>query len=248
MKIIILKISLIALWAAIYSCSNDTEMKKDSHYNVARLKEPMQIDASWDKPQWKNVQAVDISNYMGDIPGFKPEAQAKMMYDDDNLYVIFHVNDQFVRCITNEINGPVWEDSAVEFFFAPDSKQPLLYFNLEINCGGTPLMHYNLVPRKEFTELPKEEIEKIEIAHTLPQIIDPEMKDPVTWTLEYRIPIAMLEKYSTITQPKKGVEWKANFYKIAENNSNHHYITWSVVELEEPDFHRPEFFGRLIFE
>jgi hypothetical protein len=248
MKTIILKISLIALLTAIYSCSNDTEMKKESHYNVARLKEPLTIDANWDKLQWQNVQAVDISNYMGDIPAFKPEAQAKMMYDDDNLYVIFHVKDQFVRCITNEINGPVWEDGAVEFFFAPDSKQPLLYFNLETNCGGTPLMHYNLVPRKESTELPKEEIEKIEIAHTLPQIIDPEMKDPVTWTLEYRIPIAMLEKYSIITHPKKGVEWRANFYKIAENNSNHHYITWSVVELDKPDFHRPEFFGRLIFE
>jgi hypothetical protein len=248
MKSIILKIGLLAFLLAIYSCSNKTEMKKETLYNVSRLKEPMKIDANWEKPQWKNVQAVSISNYMGEIPGFKPDAQAKMMYDDENLYVIFQVKDCFVRCLTNEINGPVWEDGAVEFFFAPDSKQPLLYFNLETNCGGTPLMHYNLVARKESKELAKDDIKMIEIAHTLPQIIDPEMKDPVTWTLEYRIPIAMLEKYSAITHPAKGVEWKANFYKIAENNSNHHYITWSVVEIEKPDFHRPEFFGKLIFE
>ena len=248
MKNIILKISLIVLFVVIYSCKNETLMKKDSVYIVARLKQPMTIDAVWDKPQWKNLQPLDITNYMGTIPEFKPEAQAKMMYDEDNLYVIFHVRDRYVRCITSEINGPVWEDGAVEFFFAPDLKTPLIYFNLETNCGGTPLMHYNLVPRKESIELSADDIRKIEIAHTLPRIIDPEMKDPVAWTLEYRIPLTILEKYGSLTRPAKGVEWKANFYKIAENNSNPHYITWSVIQIDKPDFHRPEFFGKLIFE
>jgi hypothetical protein len=248
MKNIILKISLIALFVVIYSFSSETTMKKESVYNVARLNQPMKIDAVWDKPQWKNIKPVDITNYMGDIPAFKPEAQAKMMYDNEYIYVIFHVKDRYVRCLTKEINGPVWEDGAVEFFFAPDSKLPLLYFNLETNCGGTPLMHFNIVPREKSKQLEKDDIKKIEIAHSLPQIIDPEMKDPVTWTLEYKIPLSMLEKYSSVTHPKKGVEWKANFYKIAENNSNHHYITWSVIENDKPDFHKPQFFGKLIFE
>jgi hypothetical protein len=242
------KISLITLLVVIYSFSREPMMKKESVYKVVRLSQPMNIDAVWDKPQWKNVQPVRIVNYMGTIPEFKPEAQAKMMYDDENLYVIFHVKDRYVRCITDRINGPVWEDGAVEFFFAPDENKPLIYFNLETNCGGTPLMHYNFVPRKESKELAVDDIKKVEIAHTLPGIIDPEMKEPVTWTLEYRIPISMLEKYSVVTRPRKGIEWRANFYKIAENSSNPHYITWSVVEKDKPDFHRPEFFGKLIFE
>jgi hypothetical protein len=248
MKRLITILGLTAIILVNYSFSSGTIMKKESVYKISRLKQPMKIDANWDKAQWKNVQPVDITNYMGDIPGFKPAAQAKMMYDDNNIYVIFHVNDRFVRCLTKDINGPVWEDGAVEFFFAPDSDKPLLYFNLETNCGGTPLMHFNLVPRKESKSLSKEDIQKIELAHTLPQIIDPEIKDPVTWTLEYRIPIAMLEKYSVITHPKSGVVWKANFYKIAENSTNPHYITWSVVENDKPDFHKPEFFGKIIFE
>jgi hypothetical protein len=248
MKSIMAAISLTVLLVSIYSFSNHSEMKKDSVYKVARLNQPMKVDANWGKPQWKNIQSVNIINYMGTIPKFRPEAQAKMMYDEENIYVIFHVFDRFVRCLTKEYNGPVWEDGAVEFFFAPDSSLPLLYFNLETNCGGTPLMHFNLVPRKEFKELSKDDIKKIEIAHSMPQIIDPEMTDPVEWTLEYRIPIAMLVKYSTITHPKKGIEWRANFYKIAENSSNPHYITWSVVENNKPDFHLPQFFGKLRFE
>jgi hypothetical protein len=109
-------------------------------------------------------------------------------------------------------------------------------------------MHYNIVPRKESKHLEAGDLKKIEIAHTLPQIVDPELTEPVTWTLEYRIPLAMLQKYAPVTKPAKGVQWRANFYKIAENNSNPHYLTWSLVENRIPDFHLPAFFGTITFE
>lgn len=171
-----------------------------------------------------------------------------MMYDDDNIYVIFHVEDQYVRCVAEGINDSVWEDSCVQFFFAPDTKLPEIYFNLEVNCGGTPLMHYNLVPRKDIKTLDVNDIKKIEIAHTLPVKIDPEITKPVTWTIEYKIPLAMISKYSKITYPKSGVIWRANFYKCAEKNSNPHFITWSKITNSVPDFHLPKFFGTLKFE
>lgn len=237
------------------SCSNKHKsetpvdiVKKETSYNVKRLEQSMIIDASWDKTQWQNISAVSITNYMGSVPKLKPVVEAKMMYDDNNIYVIFRVQDQYVRCLTSEFNGPVWEDSACEFFFAPDSSYKERYFNIEMNCGGTPLMHFNLVPRVETKVLDIEDIKQIEIAHSLPQIVDPEINTPVTWTLEYKIPLSMLEKYSGVTHPQKGVEWRANFYKIAENNSNPHYITWAVVENDKPNFHLPQFFGKLKFE
>lgn len=232
----------------MFPFSMQEEVKRISVYNVYKLKQSMKIDANWNKSQWQNIKAIDIKNYMGDKPSFRPFVQAKMMYDDGNIYVIFHVQDKFVRCITKDINGPVWEDSCVEFFFSPDTSLPQRYFNLEINCGGTPLMHYNTVPKKELSELAVDDIKKIEIAHSLPKIIDPEIAEPNTWTAEYSIPIVMLEKYSKVTYPKPGIDWRANFYKIAENNSNTHYMTWSVVDNIRPDFHLPHFFGLIKFQ
>jgi hypothetical protein len=164
--------------------------------------------------------------------------------------VIFKVDDAYVRCNTKEINGPVWEDSCVEFFFSPDAKLPLRYFNLEINCGGIPLMHYNTFAKKEITELKVEEIQKIEIAHSYAPAGDKEIPGPLTWTLEYRIPLTILEKYSQVTHPAKGVIWRANFYKIAHKSSHPHYASWNLVEIDptDVDMHTPEYFGELKFE
>jgi hypothetical protein len=216
-------------------------------YEVYRIGQTMKIDGDWNKPQWEERKAVLIDNYMGSPPGYFPGVKARMMYDRENLYLIFMVRDRYVRCLTAEINGPVWEDACVEFFFSPDTGFPGRYFNLEINCGGTPLMHYNRIPDKDITPLDANDIKRIEIAHSLPGRIDPEIQEPVTWTVEYRIPVEMLEKYSKITHPEPGIEWRANFYKIAENSSNPHYLTWSPVENDEPNFHLPQYFGLIKF-
>ncbi|MGV3685885.1 MAG: carbohydrate-binding family 9-like protein [Daejeonella sp.] len=213
-------------------------------YKVKKLKGNMKIDADWNKAQWRNIKPLNITNLMGKAPSFIPAAQAKMMYDEKNLYVIFRVNERFIKVVTDKINGPVWRDSAVEFFFSPDATEPLKYFNLETNGGGTPLLGYNGDRRIQVDEM---DIRKIEIAHTLPKLVDPEMTEPREWVIEYRIPVLMLEAYSKITRPAKGVEWRANFYKIAENTSNIHFLTWSVVKNDKPNFHLPRFFGTLKF-
>jgi len=57
----------------------------------------------------------------------------------------------------------------------------------------------------------------------------------------------MLRKYAKITQPKKGVTWKANFYKTSSRSTNPHYITWSEVKNPKPQFHLPQFFGNITF-
>jgi hypothetical protein len=217
-------------------------------YNVSRLAQSFDIDANWEKPQWQDIEAIEIRNYIGDIPGFKPYTEVKMMYDHDHIYVIFRVHDKYVMCENENINDPVWQDSAVEFFFAPDNELTKRYFNLEVNCGGTPLMGYNIVPREKFVRLETNDIEEIQIAHSLPKIVYPEIKEEVTWTIEYKIPIGMLEKYAKLTRPETGVTWKANFYKIAINTSNPHFITWSPITNDKLDFHQPEFFGNIVFK
>lgn len=225
--------------------NNSASVKTASVYKIKKLKKSIQIDGDWDKRAWHSCKAIEIKNPLINKAQFTPAVQAKMMYDDENIYVIFRVQDRYVRSVTKEINGPVYKDSAVEFFFSPDTSLPASYFNLEVNCGGTPLLGYNSLPR---VRPEVDDIKKIEIGHSLPQLVDPEITEPVTWTIEYRIPLNMLEKYSNVTRPQKGVTWRANFYKIAEITSNPHYLTWSPIDKSKTSFHLPQYFGLLEFQ
>tara|TARA_R110002111_G_scaffold219852_1_gene282009 strand:+ start:135 stop:968 length:834 start_codon:yes stop_codon:yes gene_type:complete len=258
MKAILISLSLLTL-PLFYSYLNKittdpvkselTPIKEKAEYLVKKLKkDSMPIDANWDKAQWKKIKPVTLDYKMGDEPKFTPKVQAKLMYDEENIYGIFKVEDRYVRSIVREYNGNVSGDSCVEFFFSPDSDLPLSYFNLEINAGGTPLIFYVSKPWDKFTKLGKEDIEQIEIAHSLPEVVDPEITEPTTWYIEYRVPLAMLKKHSKVTPPKSGTIWKANFYKTGSRTSNPNFLTWSYVDNPKPNFHLPQFFGTLKFQ
>jgi hypothetical protein len=241
----LLKYGIIVLLAGFVSGRVNAQTTYE--YKVAKLNSPIVIDADWNKTAWQGVDSIKLENRMGALPDFIPITYAKMLFDDLNVYIIFKVQDRFVRIVTNEINGPVWEDACAEFFFSPDMTAPRKYFNLEMTGGGTPLMCYNTFPL-ELHYLDTADIKEIEIAHSLPELVPNEITDSITWTLEYSVPLALLEKYANVSRPAPGVNWMANFYKCASNNSNPHYYTWSRVNNPTPNFHLPEYFGKLVFE
>jgi hypothetical protein len=223
-------------------------VKAQHIYKVKAISEKITIDGRWDKPVWEKVKAVKIENRMGEEPRFRPLTEAKVAYDQGNVYVIFRVRDKFVKSTVTAYNGHVSGDSCVEFFFSPNSDEPGHYFNLEINAGGTPLIFFITNPRKEFTKLPDTLIDEIEIAHSLPKVINPEITEETTWTIEYRIPLEILKRFTNVTMPKRGVAWRANFYKTGSDTSNPHYYTWAPVSYPEPNFHLPAYFGTITFD
>ena len=224
------------------------EKTKQAAYRIEKINDPIPIDANWDKPQWEKTKTVALNYYMGKIPKYQSVIEAKMRYDTDNIYVIFKVTDNYIRCKVKDINGPVWEDNAVEFFFAPDTLYPLKYFNLEINCAGVPLLNYNALANIDIRTIDTADIKKIKIAHSFMPVSEDEIVGPTTWTLEYMLPLAMLKKYANVTMPAKDVTWKMNLYKIAHKSSNPHYMSWSFVDVADIDMHTPQYFGNLIFQ
>ena len=218
-----------------------------SVYQVQRISKAFKIDADWDKDPWINIESLSLLNFMGDEPTHKPAVQAKVAYDDQALYVIFRVKDQYVRATRTKHQQGVFKDSCVEFFFSPADHSDDGYFNLEMNCGGTMLFHHQKEPRTDHILISDEDIARIEVAHSLPSVVDPEIQAPTTWTVEYRIPFNILQKYHDLTPPISGSIWRGNFYKCADESSHPHWLTWAPIDFPRPNFHLPEFFGMLRF-
>ncbi|WP_306551488.1 carbohydrate-binding family 9-like protein [Daejeonella sp.] len=240
------KITSVLFLACLFMQFSSFSSDKPALYKVKKLKGTIKVDANWDKAQWKKIEEINITNYMGKIPAFQPVVKAKMMYDKDNLYLIYKVEDQHVRIQNDKFNSSVSTDACVEFFFSPDKEWPLRYFNIEINAGGTALMAYQIDGKR--INVKEEDFNIVEVAHTLPKKLDKEIDEPVTWYLEFKMPLALLKKYGNYTQPEKGVEWKANFYKTSSRSTNPHYLTWAIVQNPKPQFHLPKYFGALIFK
>ena len=61
------------------------------------------------------------------------------------------------------------------------------------------------------------------------------------WTLKFYIPDSfLLGIFGQISSVAKG-----NFYKCGDATGHAHFGTWSDVEVPAPDFHQPDFFGKL---
>ena len=68
-------------------------------YTVKRATQPVTIDAKWDKAPWTQTEALELQNHIKDRPEHFPQTQAKLLYDDENIYVIFRVKDRYVRSL-----------------------------------------------------------------------------------------------------------------------------------------------------
>ncbi len=68
-------------------------------YTIGRVSQRIVIDAKWDKPVWQKVKPVELTHVMGDRPEHMPQTQVKLLYDDQNVYVIFQVDDRYVRVV-----------------------------------------------------------------------------------------------------------------------------------------------------
>lgn len=237
----------LILFLFITSGCTKEEASQRAEYKVERLSDSLTIDANWNKSQWQKTNALSVTNIMGEKPKHSPKTEVKMLYDDNYIYVIFKVQEKYIKAVATHINDWVYKDSAVEFFFTPSETIDDGYFNLELNCGGVPYFEHQIGFKKGVTKIDTMDTKEIEIAHSLPTIVNPEIEELTEWILECKIPIAMLEKYVSLIRPAPGVQWRGNFYKTADATSNPHYITWNVVENATPNFHLPEYFGKIKF-
>ncbi len=205
------------------------------------------FEADWKNPFWQSIEPVSIDFAHPASSAHLPKTQVKAAYNEHSIHILFRVQDQYIRALATETHGPVYKDSCVEFFFAPNPQTPDSYFNLEINCCGTLLAQHHTGPRKNSRYLDIRDCQKIQVAGSLNRPIHREITEPLTWTLEIALPFEILTPYAPFEKPAPGVIWRANFYKCADESSHPHWLMWSPVITETPDFHRPDYFGRIEF-
>jgi len=208
------------------------------------------LTGQWDGSAWHQADTLELIHFRFEGSDHRPKTTVRLLHDQRGIFGIFRVEDRYVRSSHTEYLSPVHKDSCVEFFVKP--KQDRGYFNFEFNCGGTLLCSYIIDPTRpsdafrDFVKLSEEDGKQVRIYHSMPEIVEPEITEPVTWFLEFFIPFSLLEQYVGLSGDVKGQSWYANFYKCGDETSHPHWASWTP--LPEKNFHLPKCFGEIRLE
>ncbi len=211
-------------------------------YTIARRSGQGDID-------WSLIAAASIAHFHTRSQ-HQPQATARAVYDEQAIDVRFEVEDRYVKSVHTEANAMVCRDSCVEFFIRPAGVRG--YVNFEANCGGT--LHASFVPLSEddaplFDQrrfLSPERGGGIVTAHSMPSVVEPEITQACAWHLQMRIPWSVMTDLTGSPPPRPGEVWTGNFYKCGDWTSHPHWGSWAAMDAQL-NFHRPQFFGELIF-
>ena len=214
-------------------------------------------------PVWQKAEAITLDQSHPQSSNHRPKTEVRVLYDTDNLYVLFRVQDRYVKAVYTNYQDPVCNDSCVEFFLMPCifSHEPFQtecpsyyqgYFNIEVNCIGTMLIYYIEDWRRiadgfvTYTPVQEDFGQKITIFHSIPEKIEHEIEIPTEWIIGYALPFSVLEHYLGALDIRIGKSWRANFYKCGDQTSHPHWASWAPIG-QELNFHQPEYFGTLEF-
>lgn len=223
-------------------------------YLIRRATAKPPLTGDFDAPQWRHADVADVTSFHPrSSADHRPRTEAKILHDDDGLYVIFRVHDRYVVCTRRENQTLTSNDSCVEVYFEPFPGKKG-YFNFEMNCGGALLLFYVIDPTRCSPGIfrhkhivPQSLIDTMRIYHSMPKTLEKEIAEPVEWTVEYFIPHALMEAYVGTLAPAGERTWRGNFHKCADDSSHPHWASWSAIG-ETLNFHVPATFGTFRFE
>jgi hypothetical protein len=171
----------------------------------------------------------------------KPQVAFNIAHNGDHILIRYDVTEREVLARFEQINEPVYRDSCVEFFIALEEGGP--YYNFEFNSLGTCLCGFG--PQREGRILlPTEVLEKIRYERSLKSLND-NGEAVFNWTLTLAVPVEVFCYHDLSSL--SGLKCTMNFYKCGDDLARPHYLVWNLVKTDNPDYHRPEFFGRVEF-
>jgi len=212
--------------------------------DVYRAPSLIRIDAKLDEPAWRDAPVFSAFHFNSWTAGEKEMTDARMLWDDNNLYVAYYCHDKHISAHVTERHGPVSKDDCVEIFLSPNPEKVKNYYTFEINAIGAMLNRCRtdwwrgpatwepegVVYRTSFHGLPKKE----------------ESPEDDHWIVEVAIPFRNFSHDAAHTPPADGDRWRLNLNRTG-GITNPQNSTWSPIELPNRSFHSPEAFGTVRF-
>jgi hypothetical protein len=191
------------------------------HAVIERAAGAITVDGRLDEPSWAAATQIDSFSFPWWTEGERERTEARMLWDDEVLYVSFRAFDSHVSAVHKNRDDPVSRDDCVEVFISPDTADVSIYFNFEFNALSTILDRSPHENRRSNWNADSLRV-AIDIHGTLNQQDDIDS----LWTTEIAIPFDTFTGFAPRLPPSDGDIWRLNLYRTG-GAINLQYATWS---------------------
>lgn len=215
--------------------------------NAARTSDTITIDGELDEAAWNTAgrAARFVDTRTGGAAPLR--ASARVLWDDDNLYVAFEVADDFAQNTIAERDGHLWEQDAVEIMIDPgaDGRN---YFEMQVSPTGQVFdTRYDTRRQPQpFGDVAWNSRLRADV--TVRGTANDAEADQ-GYTAEIAIPWrAFNAGEPAAARPEAGETWAMNLYVMDQRPEGQPQRTAGWSPTHEGDFHVPARFGRVTFQ
>ena len=170
------------------------------------------VGGSWDLAAWTN-DFVDILGPQAPAPRHK--TRAKMLWDDQNLYVGAELEEPHLWATLTERESVIFHDNDFEVFIDPDADNHD-YFEIEINALNTV---WDLRLTKPYRDGGKPLTEWDAVGMRTAVHLDGTLNDPTDqdrgWSVVLAIPFSSMAPFCAVPcPPRSGDLWRVNFSRV----------------------------------
>jgi len=228
----------------VLTASSETYEKHLPRYIAHRADSKITIDGKLDELAWRNATSFGDFQFPWWKAGKKEQTLARMLWDDEFLYVSYDCRDAHISAVNTKHDSPVYKDDCVELFTAPNPDRRFDYFNIEMNVNRAILDRHH--PDGPGKKVPNWNSQGVMIATSVDGTLNDDTDKDRGWVLEVAIPFANFAEVTGRPHPNDGDVWHLNLNRLG-GQTNPQHSQWSPGTTATPAFHAPDTFGRVIF-
>lgn len=168
-----------------------------------------------------------------------PSVGFAIAHSREAILLKYYVHEQEIKATYHNFNDPVYEDSCVEFFIAFDDEAA--YYNLEFNCAGTARVQFG-PGKQDRVFIPPGLLEGIRYHVSIRN----NTGAGINWELTLYLPVALFNFHPNLQLEQSPA--RVNFFKCGDALQQPHFLCWSNILADKPEFHLPVFFKDAIFK
>jgi len=211
-------------------------------YEVKRAAGRIVIDGTPDEKAWESASRMEFVFPWDTQTGARQKTTARLLWDDDNLYVAYECDDTDIVALHTERDDPTYLDDAVEIFINPKPSQTGVYFGLEMNARAVLYDYLMADARYAFKRF---NMQGVKLATSIRGTLNMRGDEDKGWSLEVAIPWVNFEELAK--RPVPGDVWTANLNRWDGVEPHRRLSMWSDPLQPQPHPHVPARFGQLVF-